>query len=100
MDEQQQQQLMIIGGGVGLLVFIIIIYFMFFTGVSYERMDGFDHPGNDIECLNDPSAEQCKTKCTADKNCKGYITGGWGCCYKHTLGNKAPYNQGPFFTKK
>jgi len=91
---------MIGGGVIGVLVLIIILYYMFSGGVTYERMDGFDHPGNDIECPRDPSGEECKTKCTADKNCKGYITGGWGCCYKHTLGPKQPYNQGPFFTKK
>lgn len=100
MDEDQQNIIMIGGGIVGVLVLIIILYYVFFSGVTYERMDGFDHPGNDIECPKDPSGEECKTKCTADKNCKGYITGGWGCCYKHTLGPKQPYNQGPFFTKK
>lgn len=99
MDENQQNMIMIGGGIVGVLVLIIILYYMFFSGVSYESMDGFDYPGNDIGCPQDPSGEECKTKCTEDKNCKGYLKAGTFCCYKHTLANKQPYN-GTFFTKK
>ena len=65
----------------------------------YEQIDGIDYPGNDIGCPQDPSGEECKKKCSEDKNCKGYLKAGWGCCYKHTLANKQSYD-GTFFVKK
>lgn len=97
----QQQQLMIISGVVVSVVVVIVIIYYMTSGPRYERMDGFDYPGNDIECLSnkDLSGKECKTKCDSNENCKGYITGDWGCCYKHTLANKSPYTLGPFFTK-
>ncbi len=63
---------------------------------TYDEYLNKDIPGNDLRCINNPSApwpawgEGCRLECNNDPNCKGYNIihrGGawgnnWGCCLK------------------